>query len=77
MTKAQQRYSTPKSKNIDEGNPVWFKPIMFGFLLLGLIWILVYYLSSARLPIAVLGDWNLLIGIGVAMVGFLMMTNWK
>lgn len=77
MTKAQQRYSQPKTANLDDQNPVWFKPIMFGFLLIGLIWILVYYLSSARLPVAELGDWNLLIGIGISLVGFLMMTNWK
>ena len=77
LTKEQARYSQPKTQNIDDANPVWFKPIMFGFLLLGLLWILVYYLSSARLPIRELGDWNLLVGIGIAMVGFLMMTNWK
>ncbi len=78
MTKAQQRYSQPKTHNADaDQNPVWFKPIMFGFLLLGLLWILVYYLSSAKLPVAELGDWNLLVGIGISLVGFLMMTNWK
>lgn len=77
LTKEQTRYSQPKTAKLDDANPVWFKPIMFGFLILGFLWILVYYLSSARLPIAVLGDWNLLVGIGVAMVGFLMMTNWK
>ena len=78
MTKAQLRYSQPKTHNVDDDqNPVWFKPIMFGFLLLGLLWILVYYLSSAKLPVAELGDWNLLVGIGISLVGFLMMTNWK
>lgn len=77
MTKEQLRYSQPKTQQLDDVNPVWFKPIMFGFLLLGFAWILVYYLSTARLPIAELGDWNLLIGIGIALVGFLMMTNWK
>ena len=77
MTKEQLRHSQPKTQQLDDLNPVWFKPIMFGFLLIGFVWILVYYLSTARLPIAELGDWNLLIGIGIAMVGFLMMTNWK
>lgn len=80
MTKEQLRYSSSSKRGTkvrDDLNPVWFKPIMFGFLLLGLVWILVYYLSSGRLPVAPLGDWNLLVGIGIAMVGFLMMTNWK
>lgn len=58
-------------------NPVWFKPVMFGFILIGLLWILVYYLSSARLPIPELNDWNILVGLGIAFVGLLMTTNWK
>ena len=79
MTKEQLRYSSSSKRGAkvrDDLNPVWFKPLMFGFLLLGLVWILVYYLSSGRAPTP-LGDWNLLVGIGIAMVGFLMMTNWK
>ena len=80
LTKEQLRYSSSSKRGTkvrDDLNPVWFKPIMFGFLLLGLVWILVYYLSSGRIPVPALGDWNLLVGIGIAMVGFLMMTNWK
>src|SRR4029453_8119715 len=52
-------------------NPVWFKPVMFGFMLLGLAWIIVFYVSQGRLPIADLGSWNILIGFGIAFVGFL------
>ena len=31
-------------------NPVWFKPVMFGFMLVGLAWIIVFYVSQGRLP---------------------------
>ena len=31
-------------------NPVWFKPIMIGFMLLGLVWVLVFYLSGDAVP---------------------------
>lgn len=58
-------------------NPVWFKPIMFGFMLLGLVWMLVYYISKAQLPLPTLGNWNIAIGIGIMMVGFLMTTRWR
>ena len=61
----------------DLPNPVWFKPIMFGFMLLGLIWIITFYVSQAVLPIQALGNWNILIGFGIAMVGFVMSTRWK
>jgi Uncharacterised protein family (UPF0233). len=29
----------------DDKNPFWFKPIMFGLMLIGLVWILTYYIS--------------------------------
>jgi len=61
----------------DAPNPVWFKPIMFGLMLVGLIWIIVYYISNTNLPIAALGPWNILIGFGIAFVGFLMTTRWR
>ena len=61
----------------DAPNPVWFKPVMFGFMLIGLAWIIVFYVSQGRLPIADLGSWNILIGFGIAFVGFLMTTRWR
>lgn len=60
-----------------DANPAWFKPLMFGFLIVGFLWIIVYYLSNGRLPIQELGAWNILVGFGIAFVGFLMTTNWK
>lgn len=58
-------------------NPVWFKPIMIGLMLLGLVWVLVYYLSAQRFPIPGIDVWNLVIGFGIAFVGFLMTTRWR
>lgn len=58
-------------------NPVWFKPVMFGFMLLGLVWIIVYYLSSSTYPVPSLGAWNILVGFGIMFVGFLMTTRWR
>jgi hypothetical protein len=58
-------------------NAVWFKPVMFGFMLLGLIWIIVFYVSQGKFPIPTAGSWNILIGFGIAFVGFLMTTRWR
>ncbi len=58
-------------------NPVWFKPVMVGFMLLGLVWVLVFYISGNKLPIPDINAWNLLIGLGIAMIGFLMTTRWR
>ena len=58
-------------------NPVWFKPVMVGFMLLGLVWILVFYLSGMQFPIPGIAGWNLVIGFGIAFIGFLMTTRWR
>ncbi len=58
-------------------NAVWFKPLMFGFMLLGLAWLLVFYISDSTLPIRELGNANIAIGIGIMLVGFLMTTRWR
>ena len=61
----------------DAPNPVWFKPVMFGFMLVGLLWIIVFYISQGTLPIPSLASWNILIGFGIAFIGFLMTTRWR
>ncbi|MEN9608433.1 MAG: hypothetical protein RLZZ06_364 [Actinomycetota bacterium] len=71
----------------DLPNPVWFKPVMFGFMLLGLIWILTFYISSMVWPLGSgwtgslaflnLGNGNIAVGFGLLMVGFFMTTRWK
>ena len=58
-------------------NPVWFKPIMLGLMILGLLWVIVFYLSNQALPIRGIAGWNLVIGFGIAFIGFLMTTRWR
>lgn len=61
----------------DAPNAVWFKPVMLGFMLLGLAWILVFYISGMQFPVPGIGSWNLAIGLGIALIGFLMTTRWR
>ncbi len=66
-----------KPKDENAPNPVWFKPVMFGFMLLGLAWILVFYISQNSLPIPELKAGNILVGFGIMFIGFLMTTRWR
>lgn len=72
-----------KERNSEDAlNPVWFKPVMFGFMIIGLFWIITYYVTSAQFPLGAatplnLSNWNILIGFGIAMIGFMMSTRWK
>jgi hypothetical protein len=73
----------PKERGSEDAlNPVWFKPVMFGFMIIGLFWIITYYVTSAQFPLGAatpvnLENWNILIGFGIAMIGFMMSTRWK
>ena len=58
-------------------NPVWFKPVMFGLMILGLLWIITFYISEGSLPVAAWGSGNIVAGFGIAIVGFLMTTRWR
>ena len=71
----------------DAPNPSWFAPVMLGFMVLGLVWIITFYVTGAQYPLGSglsginaalnLGNWNILIGFGIMMVGFIMSTRWK
>ncbi len=68
---------TAASSKLAQPNPGWYAPVMVGLMVLGLIWIVVVYLSQGQYPVASLGNWNLAIGFGLIVVGFLMTTNWR
>ncbi|HET8878562.1 MAG TPA: cell division protein CrgA [Arthrobacter sp.] len=58
-------------------NPVWFKPVMFGLMIIGLLWIITFYISEGTLPVKDWASWNIVAGFGIAIVGFLMTTRWR
>jgi cell division protein CrgA len=58
-------------------NAVWFKPVMFGLMIIGLLWIITFYISNGTLPVAAWASWNIVAGFGIAIIGFLMTTRWR
>ncbi len=66
--------SAAKAK--DMPSPLWYKIIMFSLMVIGLLWIIAYYAFEGRFPVPTLGSWNIMVGFGIAMVGFLMTTRW-
>ena len=57
--------------------PVWWAPLFCGLLLIGLVWLMVYYISSGAYPVPGISWWNIVIGLGIMMVGFLMTLWWR
>ncbi|WP_422115645.1 cell division protein CrgA [Brachybacterium sp. UNK5269] len=57
-------------------NPAWLAPTAVTLLIIGLLYLVTYYLSSGMLPLPI-GDWNLAVGFGVLMVGGGILMFWK
>lgn len=57
--------------------PTWYIAIMLGFMIIGLLWIMTFYISNQALPIPDLSFWNIAIGIGLMMIGLIMTTRWR
>ncbi len=58
-------------------SPRWWAPTMVTLLIVGLLWIVVFYISQQSYPIPGLGLGNLGIGFAIAMIGFGMTTRWR
>ena len=49
---------------------------MLGSLIIGLVWIVVFYVSQQKLPIGALGAWNLVVGFVFLSTGLVLATKW-
>ena len=59
-------------------SPRWYAPLMIALMLLGLIWIVVYYVAGDQIPFMVsLSAWNFAIGFGAMVAGLVMSMRWR
>src|SRR5699024_5982683 len=68
--------SSPGTQTI-KPNGRWFVPTMVTILLLGLAWLVVFYVSSGAYPVGAWGYWNLAVGFAILGVGLVMSTRWR
>ncbi len=56
----------------------WAAPVMLTCWLLGLLWVVVYYVAGDQIPVMQdLGGWNIVVGMGVIGLGFVFATQWE
>ncbi|MDR1999265.1 MAG: cell division protein CrgA [Frankiaceae bacterium] len=59
-------------------SPIWYPIAMCVVLVLGLAYIVVYYLAGERVPVMQnLGSWNFAISFGLMIVGLGMAVRWR
>lgn len=72
-------YQAPQTKSaLPTTNPSWFVPVMVALFIIGLVWIVVFYVSPQnKYPIPNIGYWNLAIGFAFLLGGLGMSTRWR
>ena len=59
-------------------SPGWYAPVMVALMVLGLLWIVVYYVAGDKIPFMVtLSAWNFAIGFGGMVIGLVMSMRWR
>jgi predicted anti-sigma-YlaC factor YlaD len=59
-------------------SPRWYAVLMVALMLIGLLWIVVYYVAGDRIPfLTSLGAWNFAIGFGAMVAGLIMSMRWR
>jgi predicted secreted protein len=58
-------------------SPKWLAPTMVAGFLIGLFWIVTYYVTQTNYPIPGIGAWNMIIGFSFIGVGFSLATRWR
>ncbi len=64
-------------KAVRIGSRRWVAPVMVTCWVIGLLWIVVFYLAPDLKYMRDLGNWNLVVGMGLICVGFVFATRWE
>lgn len=75
-TKPTQQ-ARPERLGVEQPNPAWYVPTFVTLLVVGLVWVVITYLLDTRYPIPGIGSWNLGIGFGLILAGFIMTMRWR
>ena len=66
------------AKGAKYGSGRWVAPTMVALFLLGLAWIVVFYITQGDIPLmSSLGNWNIVVGFGLIGAGFVVSTRWR
>ncbi|MFD0773807.1 cell division protein CrgA [Streptomonospora algeriensis] len=70
-------YTPPPSAAKPQVSPRWLLPTLVTVMVLGVLWIAVYYIAGSMIPyMSDLGNWNLAVGFGGIILALVLGTRW-
>jgi hypothetical protein len=71
-------YTPPPRSARRKVSPAWLAPTMVACLVVGLVWIALYYITGGGIPgMSVLSYWNMVIGFVLIITGVVLATQWR
>ncbi|MCW2615092.1 MAG: putative rane protein [Frankiales bacterium] len=79
--KRKKEYVAPKAAGVTRKkgpSPVWLAPLMLALFGIGVLWLVVFYITQGDMPlVSGLDNWNLLVGFAFIIGGFALSTQWR
>ncbi len=79
--KRKKAYTAPKPDGVAKKkgpSPVWLAPMMLVLFGVGVLWLVVFYITQGDMPlVSGLQNWNLVVGFGFIIAGFGLSTQWR
>jgi hypothetical protein len=73
-TDVQPAAGTVKKK---KPSPRWVPVLAVALIVLGIAWLVVFYLTETRWPVEEIGHWNLAVGFGMLVASLGVLTQWR
>ena len=67
----------PTSVSDKRPSPLWLPVTAVSLIVVGIGWLVVYYLSETTLPVQAWGYWNLAIGFGAMVAALGLLSKWR
>ncbi|MEV7986321.1 cell division protein CrgA [Micromonospora sp. NPDC085948] len=58
-------------------SPVWLPATAVALIVVGIGWLVLYYLSEQEYPVAAWGYWNLAVGFGAMVASLGLLSRWR
>lgn len=67
----------PSSVSDKRPSPLWLPVTAVSLIVVGIGWLVVYYLSETAYPVAAWGYWNLAVGFGAMVASLGLLSKWR